>query len=186
MGWFEIMDKMERDQNIAHRLDEKGGLFGIITDFLMPPPPNDYGGSQHSTGPSVTLFKISGTVLAALTCIWLFLYISTIAPYLGTYSYAYGGRVRGESGFGVHTMLLFKGQEAFMEYEVKRGSRNARPYTFDIQPWPAVIHSPDAVYVRGQAKGTLRVKIEKTGVYHFYSNAPYLVEADYTVTWGAR
>ncbi len=140
------------------------------------------------------VWKLSGSAfyvpLAAL-CAWIFVYISGLYPYLGTAgdnnrsSFATSTSV-GKYNFGLSTMLLFKGQTAFIEY---KATGEDGKVSLDIGPSGSLGYSDSRIRVKGKQTGTLEVPIESTGLYDF-EHEPSLGRGhghtQYKVRWGAR
>jgi len=151
-------------------------------------------GIALSGEPRRSVWKLSGTafyvVLGAL-CLWVFAYVSGLYPYLGVA----GDNNRsgpgfsssaGKYDFGLGTMLLFKGQTAFIEYDATSAEGEV---TLDVKPAGTLGFSDKRIRVKGKAVGTLEVPIESTGIYNF-RHEPALGRAyghtQYSVRWGAR
>jgi hypothetical protein len=139
-------------------------------------------------------WKLSGLVFYVAfgaLCLWIFSYISGLYPYLGT-----GGDDSrsapgtstsiGKYDFGLGTMLLFKGQTGFIEYD---STSPEGEITLDVKPLATLGYSDAMLRVKGEASGTFEVPIESTGFYSF-EHEPALGggygRTAYTVRWGAR
>jgi hypothetical protein len=154
--------------------------------FGMAPNSEDY---AAGIGPERrgTLFTFSIWLIIAPLTVWLLAYISGLFPYLGWYQYSRDGMLVSYIPSGPRTMILFKGQEAFINYEVDSKSGPNGEVTIDIRPWPALEASPAQHRVSGKTSGTVKVTIPETGVYRFHHGAGNLRESlTYSVTWGAK
>jgi hypothetical protein len=119
--------------------------------------------------------------------LWLLAYISGLFPYLGYYHYGRHGMLVSYVPTGLNTMILFKGQEAFIHYEVDSEPGFNGQVAVDIRPWPAIGASLAMQRVSGKQSGTVRVIIPETGLYRFHHAAGNRLESlSYTVTWGAK
>ncbi|MEL7189119.1 MAG: hypothetical protein AAGK17_06165 [Pseudomonadota bacterium] len=138
-----------------------------------------------------TLKLGSGAIVGALA-VWLFLYISTIFPYLGYSSQneTLGPGVSlsaGSKDVGLTTMLLFEGQTAFIDYEV--ASTENGKVILDVKPISTFGFSENKQDIEAGTKGTYEVEIEKTGLYEFrhdFSLNGISGTTEYRVSWGAR
>lgn len=131
-------------------------------------------------------------VLTGALCIWVFLYISALFPYLG---YAERGERLGpgfsvNSGvgeYGVSRMLLFEGQTAFIDYDVQSDS-GGRVY-LDIKPVTTFGFSDHMQYAEANTTGRYEYVIPATGVYEFdhdFSLNGIRGSTQYTASWGAE
>lgn len=157
--------------------------------LLFGAPPNDDENDEGRAIASGTLLSVSGWVLVAALGLWLMAYVSGAFPYLGTYEYSRQGRVVTNTALGPGHMLLFKGQEAFMDYEIDSAASDRGEVYLDIQPWPAAKLTPAMRRISGKNRGTLTITVPETGVYRFHhANGPsaYRENLTYSVTWGAR
>jgi hypothetical protein len=157
--------------------------------LLFGARPNDDENSQGRTIASGTLLNLSGWVFVAALGLWLMAYISGAFPYLGSYKYSRQGTVVTNTALGPHHMLLFKGQEAFIDYEIDSAASDRGEVFLDIQPWPAANWTPAMKRISGKNKGTLTITVPETGIYRFHhANGPsaYRENLTYSVTWGAR
>ncbi len=190
MGWFEIADSMMDDgMDVESRRRGESRQSMAFIDMLAGPQPNHDGYNDRDYGRGRTLFTISMKWIAGAFVLWLLAYISAAFPYLGTYGYERDGIVQNMGGFGARHMVLFKGQTAFIDYEVDSKPGFAGNVFIDIAPWPGINFSPNMRRVSGKQKGTLSVVVPKTGVYTFYHSIgpmAYRQDMEYSVTWGAR
>ena len=157
--------------------------------MLFGAPPNDAGNDHGRAKIGGTLLSISGSVLAAALGLWLIAYISGAFPYLGTYEYSRQGKVVTNTELGAGHMLLFKGQEAFIDYEIDSPSGDRGEVYLDIQPWPTTNWTPAMRTISGKNDGILTITVPETGIYRFhFANGPsaYREDMTYSVTWGAR
>lgn len=134
-----------------------------------------------------TLFTFSIWIVIIPVVLWLLAYISTLFPYLGYYHYGRQGMMVSYIPTGLRNMILFKGQEAFLHYDVDSKPGFNGEVTFDIRPWPAIGATPAMQRVSGKKSGTVKVTIPETGIYRFHHAAGNRRESlSYTVTWGAK
>ena len=185
MDWFKIMDSMRDD-----RWESRSGRLDIAADVLAGPQPNHIEGTVHNAGHGGwTMAHIGLKWIMGAFVLWLFAYISTLFPYLGTYDYKKEGMVQTAGGFGAQHMILFKGQTAFIDYTVNSTPGFDGNVLIDIAPWPGINFSPDMRKVSGRAKGRIEIVIPKTGFYtfrHRIGPMAYRQDLAYSVTWGAR
>jgi hypothetical protein len=162
----------------------------VAGQILFGAPPNDEDYDEGNATASGTLLSVSGWVLVAVLGLWLMAYVSGAFPYLGTYEYSRQGMVVTNTALGSRNMLLFKGQEAFIDYEIDSTANDRGEVYLDIQPWPAAKWTPAMRRISGKNKGTLTITVPETGVYRFHHHAngpfPYGENLTYSVTWGAR
>jgi hypothetical protein len=155
---------------------------------------DDERASALSAGRIASVGRISAPIFYALlgvVCLWVFAYVSGLFPYLGT------GRVDnrsspgmqtdiGSTGLGIKTMLLFKGQTAFIDY---KSTSPESEITLDVKPVTVLGYSDAMQRVKGEAEGTAEFPIEATGLYKF-RHEPALGRrygrTSYSVSWGAR
>lgn len=165
-------------------------LSGLIGGLLFGPAPNgedDDGGIGPEHRGTLTTFSIWLVIIPLVA--WLLGYISALFPYLGYYHYNRQGMAASYVPFGPGTMVLFKGQEAFIEYDVDSKPGFDGTVYIDIRPWPALNHTPAMHTVSGKSSGTVKVTIEQTGLYRFFHGTgpmAYREDMSYTVTWGAK
>jgi len=134
-----------------------------------------------------TLFTFSLWIVIVPLVVWLLAYISALFPYLGYYHYGRQGMLVSYVPTGLRNMILFEGQEAFINYDVDSTPGSNGDVTFDIRPWPAIHPTPAMQRVNGKTSGTVKVTIPKTGFYRFHHAAGTRRESlSYTVTWGAK
>ena len=154
-------------------------------------PPKDAARPQSSRTPRGSKFKAGFYLFTALLSGWVFAYGSGLAPWLGVArvdeTTAPFTRMRaGNLYLGLNTMLLFKGQTAFYEYD---SSDPHGEITFDVKPFTTLGYSPAMVRVNGARQGRLEFPITRTGVYRF-QHEPALGRrygrTAYTVNWGAK
>jgi hypothetical protein len=183
MDWYKAMDSM-----VDRSMETASGKLEFFGRSIVSPPPN-YEGPDGESTTLFTLFTISGKFVLAIIAIWLFGYISTIFPYLGTYHYRYADGIRDEHDIGVRNMLLFKGQTAFLEYDINSADRSEGKVYIAIERWRPLGNASDKLEIQGRKKGVLTMPVNKTGFYTFYSGIgimAYRQNLKYTVTWGAR
>lgn len=142
----------------------------------------------------VSLGKFAGpafyAVVAAL-CVWVFVYISGLYPYLGTAgddnrsSLGISTSVGGYS-YGTSVMLLFEGQTAFFEYD---STSSEGEITLDVKTLNRLGYSDAMQRVKGAQNGIAEFPITSTGLYRF-DQEPALGRTygrtSYSVSWGAR
>lgn len=145
-----------------------------------------------ASGTVIKLGKNTSLVLSGALILWVFLYVSTIFPYLGraeqTQANSVGFNVSGgTTNLGTQSMFLFPGQTAFFEYDV-RGDEGAG-VRFDVHSWPYTGFSDQVQTIEGTRSGRAEFVIEKAGFYSFYHdfsiNAPG-TKSRYSVAWGAE
>ena len=160
----------------------------IVGGLLFGPSPNGED-DDGATGAERrgTLFTFSIWIVIVPVVLWLLAYISALFPYLGYYHYGREGMVVSYIPTGLRNMILFKGQEAFLHYDVDSKPGFNGEVTFDIRPWPAIGATPAMQRVSGKKSGTVKVTIPQTGIYRFHHAAGNRRESlSYTVTWGAK
>jgi hypothetical protein len=153
--------------------------------FSATPIEYDHG----TTMVSGTLLRVSSSVLIAALGLWLMGYISGAFPYLGTYEYTRQNMMVSITSIGPGNMLLFKGQEAFIDYEIDSADGFRGEVYLDIQPWLIKNYTPAMRKISGKNKGTLTITVPETGVYRFHlANGPlaHRENLTYSATWGAR
>jgi len=131
-----------------------------------------------------------GTVTATL-CGWVFLYVSTIFPYLGTASkgetlFAGGSLDSGIGTIGTERMFLVKGQTAFFNYTVNSSDGGA--VRFDVKPVLKFGFSDQAQLVEGDRSGRIEFEVRETGFYRFYHDFSLngiSSSTSYSASWGA-
>ncbi|MDJ0643602.1 MAG: hypothetical protein QNJ15_12365 [Erythrobacter sp.] len=135
--------------------------------------------------------KIGFGAVIGVLCLWMFLYVSTLFPYLGTAS-------KGETKFplgsvdasmptiGTERMLLFKGQTAFIDYNVN--SSDGGGVHFDVKPVMQFGFSDQTQVIRGNQSGRIEFEVKETGFYRFYhrfSLNGLSGSTSYSASWGA-
>jgi hypothetical protein len=183
MDWYKAMDSM-----VDRSTETASGRLEFFGSSVVSPPPNFEGSDGESTT-LFTLLTISGKFMLAVIAIWLFGYISTIFPYLGTYHYRYADGVIEQHDIGLRNVMLFKGQTAFLEYDIDSPDRPEGKIYIAIKPWRPLGSGSNKLAVQGRKKGVLTMPVNKTGYYTFYSRigvAGRRKNLQYTVTWGAR
>ncbi len=184
MDWYKAIDSMQ-----DRGMETASGRQSFLTGMLAGPHPNTDGPSANETVGRFRLFAIGGKSVLAVVAIWLFCYISTIFPYLGTYHYSFVDGVRDEYSVGTRNMLLFKGQTAFIEFETDGADGYEGTVYIDIMPWPGTTKSPNMLALNGEKNGILSVPVETTGIYVFHNRVgsmAYRENLEYRVTWGAK
>ena len=150
--------------------------------------------SDKPYGSTISAGKVTknGTFALGLILIaWLFVYISGIFPYLGSAerSERLGMGISAKSdsgGFGMSRMLLFAGQTAFIDYNVK--SDTGGEVWIDIKPLTTLGYSDNVQKIRGNASGRYEFVVPSTGVYEFdheFSLNGTGGATHYSVSWGA-
>ena len=148
-----------------------------------------------SATPSTTALRKASSLgfygFGAALCLWIVAYGSGMVPWLGsarvdeTIAPFTTTRV-GNMSFGLGTMLLFKGQTAYYDYN---SSDPHGEITFDVKPLSVLGYSRAMVRVKGARQGRLEFPIAHTGLYRF-QHEPALGRrygrTAYTVSWGAR
>jgi hypothetical protein len=136
---------------------------------------------------------VSGKVayaLGGLLCLWLFVYISGVFPYLGwgradNYSSTGTQTDIGSMSLGVSSMFLFEGQTAFIDYEMETPDS---AITLDVKPILTIGYSDNVYRLKGVESGRAEFLIEKSGLYTFEHEPalgrPY-GHTKYSVSWGA-
>ncbi len=158
-------------------------------------------GVTSSAGGSATRTAFGGVlaVLAAI-CVWLVLYFTGLAPWLG---YAWLTRssfgagpigIIGENSAGTDigpkTFLFFQGQEIVIDYDVEIRAGSLWFHVF--QPYDGVLGDGRTHYVTKSGAGVWTMKVPETGIYHNTIEGSPVRGAgrgwdlDYTVWWGAR
>ncbi len=136
--------------------------------------------------------KLGLGTIGGVLCLWLFLYISTIFPYLGSASRSenLGPGVSlnaGSGNFGLSKMILFEGQTAFFDYKID--STDAGAVRLDVRPFTTFGASENLKVIEGTGQGTVEFVVTKTGLYEFrhdFSLNGTSGRTEYQVTWGAR
>ncbi|WP_040464329.1 hypothetical protein [Erythrobacter sp. NAP1] len=160
-----------------------------LREYYEGPP----GGQRvAASGTLISFGKNGSLIFGGALILWLFLYVSTIFPYLGQAQQSQmsgaGFNVSGGvSNFGTQRMFLVAGQTAFFEYDVK-GDEDAG-VRFDLHAWPNAAFSDQSQTITGTQSGRAEFVVEKTGFYSFYhdfsTNAPGS-KTSYSVSWGAE
>jgi hypothetical protein len=136
-----------------------------------------------------TLIRFSAWFVIVPLMLWLLAYISGLFPYLGYYNYSRDGMLVSYAPTGLRNMVLFKGQEAFIHYDVDSKPGFDGTVYVDIRPWPALDGTPAMRTISGTQTGTVKVTIPETGLYRFYHGTgpmAYREDMTYSVTWGAK
>lgn len=161
--------------------------------WMIGGPDEDRGTLYHGES-RISLGRYAGPVfygLVAVLCLWVFVYISGLYPYLGkagddNRSATGTSTSIGKYDYGIGTMLLFKGQTAFFEYE---STSPEGEITLDVKTVTTLGYSDAMQRVKGVQKGTAEFPIETTGLYRF-DHEPALGRTygrtTYSVSWGAR
>lgn len=161
--------------------------------WLIGESDEDRGALVHGES-QISLGRYAGPVfygLVAVLCLWIFVYISGLYPYLGkagddNRSSAGVSTSIGKYNYGVGMMLLFKGQTAFFEYD---STSPEGEITLDVKTVSTLGYSDAMQRVKGVKQGTAEFPIETTGLYRF-DQEPALGRTfgrtSYSVSWGAR
>jgi hypothetical protein len=147
---------------------QRGNPSQFIGGLLLGPAPNgeddDGGIGPERRG---TLITFSAWFVIVPLVLWLLAYISGLFPYLGYYNYSRDGMLVSYLPTGMNNMVLFKGQEAFITYDVDSKPGFDGTVYVDIRPWPALDSTPAMQTVSGKQSGTVKVSIPETGLYRF-------------------
>lgn len=127
----------------------------------------------------------------AVLSIWVFCFYSGLIPYLGSgkvNDYAGPGfsSALGSFSIGTKTMLLLKGQNAFIEY---RSTSPQSEMAFDVKPLTTLGFSDRMQRIHGTGSGRVEFPIQKSGIYRFRTRpapARSFGRSAYTVSWGAN
>jgi hypothetical protein len=166
--------------------------FGRTTDeALVVLGESEHEADERERSPARAITAKAFYALAAVLCLWVFAYGSGLFPYLGSgeledhHAPPFKGAPGYNMGFGTSTMLLFRGQTAFYEYD---STSPQGEITFDVKPITVLGYSERMERVKGVAKGRIEFPITATGLYKFEHGPalarPYGTTA-YSVSWGA-
>jgi len=136
--------------------------------------------------------KIGVFGIGLILALWLFLYISTLFPYLGhtqrSETLSPGMSTNGGIGtIGLSTMFLIEGQQAFFNYDVQ--SQNGGKVQFDLRPISQISATDQEKLVAGGEAGTLEFTVPATGLYNFHHDfalSGMRSTTSYSASWGAR
>ena len=169
---------------------------GTLESFEDTPYGGDtivFGSEGRSViGQTLWLSKWAVTAFIVVLCAWLFVYISGLFPYLGRADrgerLGLGSSVQSNaSPFGLKRMILFKGQVAFFEYDVR--SETGGQIMLDLKPFPDPNFTDGMQKIAGPAQGRAEFVVQETGVYEFYHDFSLNGtggSTQYGVAWGAR
>lgn len=136
---------------------------------------------------SMPLMSFGVKLTLAFFIVWLLAYISAAFPYLGTYSYSNkDSSWTSTESFGLRSMILFEGQTAFIDYDLKAKKGPFAQAYVDIAPWPGLKGSSRQLHLNGNNNGTLSFIVPKTGVYTYRTRISLGEVVSYSSTWGAR
>lgn len=146
--------------------------------------------SNTDITPGGSGLRVGAIAFAVIVPLWLIAFITGLAPWLGSRDFEFRAgtlSASSQSGFGTQTMLLFKGQTAYIDYSVKGDTERA--IRLDISPSPAIAFSPAAKLAEAGEAGRLEVPIASTGFYRFRFDpdaGSYRKTMAYHVSWGAK
>jgi hypothetical protein len=132
---------------------------------------SDLEAPEDAPSPRAPITAWAFYVFTALASLWLFLFLSGLMPWLGTAEGSSrhgtaGVRVRGDSGFGLPAMFLFKGQRAVWDYDViVEGDDGLILRVGKTPPQPDFIVK--MLRIEQSAKGRFEVIAPATGLYTF-------------------
>jgi hypothetical protein len=141
-------------------------------------------------GSSARGLQSGALVLAAAALLWLLGFVTGLVPWLGYREYDYRSGsldVSEKSGFGTSAMLLFKGQTAYIDYQVDGDP--GRAIYLDVSPWPGIKFSDRMRRATIGEAGRAEFPVGETGVYHFKATPTpdsYRETLRYRVSWGAK
>lgn len=135
--------------------------------------------------------KIGLGAVTGVHCLWIFLYVSTLFPYLGTSTkgetkFVGGSLDTGMPTIGTQRMLLFKGQKAFFEYKVN--STDGGGVRFDVKPVMKFGFSDQTQVISDNQSGRIEFEVQETGFYKFYHDFSLngvSGSTSYSASWGA-
>ena len=168
----------------SQRADRPRSAGDVLWDVAFNPDDEDGVVLGRLELPGFVIWVPVGAVL-----LWLVSYISGVFPYLGHYQHRSPDEAASYIPTGPTHMLLFEGQEAFIDYEIESAEGYNGDIAIDIRPLPAHRPSPAMQRLNGTDRGTLKVTIPATGVYRFHHQAEqgsHRKGLSYSVTWGAR